>query len=73
MIKAIINEYVPLSIASWPNEGPTTSDWIILAAAGSLPDFNALAKSCASSIVNDPEIEVLPVVIASLTLGAEYT
>ena len=56
---------------SWPKEGPTTSDCIILAAAGNLPAFKTVEISSASAtVIVPPEIEVLPPVIAWLTEGA---
>ncbi len=55
---------------SFPSEGPTISLWTICALAGSFPAFNTLAKSFASLMSNCPEMDVLPVVIASLTRGA---
>jgi len=39
--------------------------------AGSLPAFNILAKSFASSIVKLPDIEELPLGISLLTEGQE--
>ena len=59
-------------MASWPRDGPTTSDWIIVAEAGSLPALNTLAKSIASFKSNSPVISDLPPLIAPLvTPGAE--
>ena len=63
---------MPLSIASWPREGPTTSDWIIVAEAGNFPALNTLAKSIASFRSKSPVISDLPPLIAPLvTPGAE--
>ena len=49
---AITNELIPLSIASAPKDGPIISDWIISAAAGSLPARSTFARSVASLTVN---------------------
>ena len=63
----------PELIASAPKEGPTISDWIILAGAGNLPAFKIFDKSSASSTVKLPEILELPFGITSFTVGNEYT
>ena len=63
---------VPLSIASWPKDGPTTSDWTISAEAGNFPASRTLAKSLDSVMSKSPEIWDLPPEIAPfVTPGAE--
>jgi hypothetical protein len=51
-----MNDIKPLSIASCPKDGPTTSDCKMSAVAGNLPALNTFAKSCASKIEKLPEI-----------------
>ena len=64
----------PAWIAFSPKDGPTTSDWIISAAAGNLPALNTLAKSLVSVTSKFPEISDLPPAIGpEETPGAEYT
>ena len=59
-------------MASLPKEGPTISDCIISAAAGSLPARNTLAKSMASLREKFPVISDRPPEIAPFdTPGAE--
>ena len=59
-------------MASFPKDGPTISDWIISAEAGSFPARSTLAKSMASLRVNVPVISDRPPAIAPLlTPGAE--
>ena len=68
----MINDNIPLSIASCPNDGPTSSAWTISAEAGNFPALKTLAKSMASLIVNAPEISELPPEIGpEVTPGAE--
>ena len=63
---------MPLSIASCPRDGPTSSAWTISAEAGSLPARKTFAKSTASLSVNDPEISELPPAMGpDVTPGAE--
>ena len=57
-----------------PKDGPTTSDWIISAAAGNLPALKTLAKSLVSATSKLPVISDLPPEIGpEVTPGAEYT
>ena len=56
-----------------PSEGPTTCSWMIVAGAGSLPDFSTFARSSASSRSKFPVISELPPVISVFTVGYEYT
>ena len=65
-------EVVPLSIASCPKDGPTTSDCTISAAAGNLPALKTFAKSLVSVTSNTPEISERPHEMGPLeTPGAE--
>ena len=73
-IVAIRKEFIPLSIASCPKEGPTISDCTISALAGNLPARSTLARSTASFKVKCPVISERPPEIAPVvTPGAEYT
>ena len=65
----MMNEMRPALMDSDPSEGPTTCSWMIFAGAGSLPEFNTLARSVASSTPKCPEISELPPVISEFTLG----
>ena len=59
-------------MASLPSEGPTISDWIISAEAGSFPALKTFAKSIPSLSVKFPVISDRPPEIAPLeTPGAE--
>ncbi len=71
MINAIINDIKPESIASLPNEGPTTASSTMCAGAGNLPALSTFAKSFASSYVKFPVIEERPFGISPLTVGNE--
>ena len=55
-----MNDHIPLSIDSWPSEGPTIVSCSMRAGAGILPDFKMLAKSFASVTVKLPVIEERP-------------
>ncbi len=64
-------DFIPPLTDSAPSVGPITCSATILAGASSLPDFNVLARSCASLIVKFPEISERPPSIGPLTFGAE--
>src|SRR5680860_759421 len=70
---AMANDINPLSTASCPSDGPTTSDCIISADAGNLPARSTLAISLVSLTVKEPVISVLPPDITPLAPGAVYT
>ena len=52
--------HVPLSMESWPREGPTVRSSRMLTGAGSAPARRTMARSLASSMVKDPVIWACP-------------
>ena len=60
MAIAIKNDMKPLSIASCPRDGPTISDCMISAEAGSLPARKTLEISLVSFTVKFPVISERP-------------
>ena len=73
IINAIIKDFNPESIESWPKDGPIIASCTIWAGAGNLPDFNTLAKSFPSLTEKSPEISDLPPEISSFTVGHDFT
>ena len=69
-INPITSEIFPELIESWPKSGPTVLSSTIFIGTGNAPDLSNKAKSVASWKEKFPEIDPLPPVIGSRTLGA---
>ena len=65
----MMKEMRPARMEALPSEGPTTCSWMMVAGAGSLPDWRTLARSCASWTSKLPVMEELPPVISFWTVG----